>query len=225
MLVILVAAALTVALILLSVLRPLNSPNAPTSDIPQDLPQDPPPGTTPHCPRSVGLCIERNVTRVIDGDTLDIEGGYRIRLVLVDAPELSEVAGPAAEDLLTSLCQSKRALIDEDDEQLGGDPHGRILALVFCAGTNANAALIASPHADTYREFCPASEFRDQAWTGCPTTPPAQDPNCDAAYPDVCIPPPPPDLNCDDVAFDNFRVLPPDPHYFDGDSDGIGCEG
>jgi hypothetical protein len=48
--------------------------------------------------------------------------------------------------------------------------------------------------------------------------------SCDAAYPTVCIPPPPPDLNCKDVPFRNFVVLPPDPHGFDTDHDGIGCE-
>lgn len=48
---------------------------------------------------------------------------------------------------------------------------------------------------------------------------------CDAAYPGVCIPPAPPDLDCKDIAsLKNFRVLPPDPHRFDGDFDGIGCE-
>jgi micrococcal nuclease len=66
-----------------------------------------------------------------------------------------------------------------------------------------------------------------------PTPPPAPEPvpaapprgNCDPAYPDVCIPPPPPDLNCGDVApHCRFRVLAPDPHQFDGDGDGLGCE-
>jgi hypothetical protein len=47
---------------------------------------------------------------------------------------------------------------------------------------------------------------------------------CDSSYPDFCIPPSPPDLNCDDVDGTNFRVLSPDPHGFDGDNDGIGCE-
>jgi endonuclease YncB( thermonuclease family) len=48
---------------------------------------------------------------------------------------------------------------------------------------------------------------------------------CDASYPTVCIPPPPPDLDCKDVPYHNFKVLPPDPHGFDGrDNDGIGCE-
>ncbi|HSH80557.1 MAG TPA: thermonuclease family protein [Herpetosiphonaceae bacterium] len=55
------------------------------------------------------------------------------------------------------------------------------------------------------------------------TTPPRA--GCDAAYPTVCIPSPPPDLDCRNIPHRNFRVLPPDPHRFDSDSDGIGCEG
>lgn len=64
-----------------------------------------------------------------------------------------------------------------------------------------------------------------------PPTPPATttagnplEGNCDAAYPEVCIPPPPPDLDCQDIEACRFRVLPPDPHFFDGDEDGMGCE-
>jgi micrococcal nuclease len=56
-------------------------------------------------------------------------------------------------------------------------------------------------------------------------------------YPHVCIPPAPPDLDCDDggsldpdeVPYKNFTVrhdvVDPDPHGFDGnDNDGVGCE-
>ena len=52
----------------------------------------------------------------------------------------------------------------------------------------------------------------------------AQRENCDPAYPTVCIPPPPPDLDCKDISYRNFQVLQPDPHKFDRDRDGIGCE-
>ena len=55
-----------------------------------------------------------------------------------------------------------------------------------------------------------------------PTIP--EEPVCDPSYPDLCIPPPPPDLGCDDITASDFEVLPPDPHGFDGDNDGIGCE-
>lgn len=57
-----------------------------------------------------------------------------------------------------------------------------------------------------------------------PTPLRAQRSNCSPSYPDVCIPPPPPDLDCGDISHRNFRVLQPDPHRFDGDRDGIGCE-
>jgi PKD repeat protein len=48
---------------------------------------------------------------------------------------------------------------------------------------------------------------------------------CDSSYPSLCIPPPPPDLDCGNGGVpENFRVLPSDPHGFDSDNDGIGCE-
>jgi len=53
------------------------------------------------------------------------------------------------------------------------------------------------------------------------TTPPS---NCDPSYPTVCIPPPPPYLDCPDIPYTNFTVLPPDPHGFDGNHNGVGCE-
>jgi micrococcal nuclease len=55
-----------------------------------------------------------------------------------------------------------------------------------------------------------------------------QQQNCSSAYPDFCIAPPPPDLDCKDIPREkwNFTVLQPnDPHGFDRDKDGIGCEG
>jgi len=48
--------------------------------------------------------------------------------------------------------------------------------------------------------------------------------DCDSSYPDVCISPFPPDLNCNDISDKNFRVEYPDPHGFDREGDGIGCE-
>jgi micrococcal nuclease len=47
---------------------------------------------------------------------------------------------------------------------------------------------------------------------------------CDPSYPTVCIPPYPPDLDCSDVPHKRFKVVGTDPHGFDGDRDGIGCE-
>jgi endonuclease YncB( thermonuclease family) len=119
--------------------------------------------------------VEANVTRVIDGDTLvialDTDGDGaddHVRLVLVDAPELSQNGGTDAKAYLVSMCSGARAMIDEDDFQVGADPYGRILAVVWCHGTNANGALIASGLARTYTRFCPDSEFQNDPWTRCP---------------------------------------------------------
>jgi hypothetical protein len=65
-----------------------------------------------------------------------------------------------------------------------------------------------------------------------PTTPKATTPSplpsyakCDhKSYPTVCIPPYPPDLDCKDIPYKSFKVRRPDPHGFDADGNGIGCE-
>ncbi len=57
-----------------------------------------------------------------------------------------------------------------------------------------------------------------------PTPTPVRQGNCHPAYPDVCIAPPPPDLDCFEIPFLRFKVLRPDPHRFDRDRNGVGCE-
>ena len=47
---------------------------------------------------------------------------------------------------------------------------------------------------------------------------------CYPFYVPVCIPPPPPDLDCEDIPYRDFAVIGPDPHGFDDDGNGIGCE-
>lgn len=49
---------------------------------------------------------------------------------------------------------------------------------------------------------------------------------CDPAYPGVCIPPVSVagDLDCSQISERRFTVLSPDPHNFDGNHDGVGCE-
>ncbi len=58
-------------------------------------------------------------------------------------------------------------------------------------------------------------------------TPPASG-KCHPSYPTVCIPPAPPDLDCHQIPYRRFPVrhdvADPDPHRFDGDGDGVGCE-
>ncbi len=59
----------------------------------------------------------------------------------------------------------------------------------------------------------------DSADPDCKLQPP-----CDPSYPDKCIPSAPPDLDCRDIVYKNFKVSSSDPHGFDRDNDGVGCE-
>jgi hypothetical protein len=61
--------------------------------------------------------------------------------------------------------------------------------------------------------------------TAIPTPAPTSTANCHPSYPSVCIPPPPPDLDCSDIPYRRFPVTGSDPHNFDSDNDGVGCEG
>ena len=47
---------------------------------------------------------------------------------------------------------------------------------------------------------------------------------CDSAYPEACVKSLPPNLNCPDIPNTDFKFLPLDPHGFDRDENGRGCE-
>lgn len=48
--------------------------------------------------------------------------------------------------------------------------------------------------------------------------------SCDDSYPGLCIPPAPPVLTCAQVGVTDFVVDGQDPHGFDPDNDGVGCQ-
>jgi hypothetical protein len=77
-------------------------------------------------------------------------------------------------------------------------------------------------------ELHPVVAFTASSCGSVPAPPPPPPGDCAASYPTVCIPPPPPRLKCSDIPYTNFVVrwdVPrPDPHHFDKDRDGIGCE-
>ena len=114
-------------------------------------------------------CFTGIVTRVVDGDTLDVNG-ERIRLVLVDAPERDTREGPASTEYLRQLCPvGSTALVDQDDLQRT-DAYGRTLAVVWCGDRRVNEELIRTGRARLYGRFCRESEFGAEPWAlelGC----------------------------------------------------------
>jgi micrococcal nuclease len=74
------------------------------------------------------VCV---VARIVDGDTLVCADGVRVRLLLIDAPELSQgAAGEASRRALASLAPAgTRLRLDLDVQPL--DRYGRTLAYLW----------------------------------------------------------------------------------------------
>jgi micrococcal nuclease len=104
------------------------------------------------------------VTKVIDGDTLDING-IRIRLALVDTPELNQPGYDRAKEFVESLCLGKKGELDVDSGQRRGDRHGREIGVVYCDGVNMNEKLMSSKLAKILVQFCDITEFSSENWT------------------------------------------------------------
>jgi len=88
------------------------------------------------------------VTRVIDGDTIVLWNGDRVRYIGIDTPETwnkVEYFGPEATEANRKLVEGKEVRL-EFDVQLS-DHYGRLLAYVFVDGTFVNAWLVENGYA------------------------------------------------------------------------------
>lgn len=116
------------------------------------------------------------VTRVIDGDTLQVDRETTIRLALVDTPERGELGYEEASSFTRLKCPVGTTVVyDADDGQKEGS-YGRLIAMVWCTGHGTNAAvslndlLLVHGFAEIDKRFCSASEFGDDEWAkrgGC----------------------------------------------------------
>lgn len=112
---------------------------------------------------STAGCLTGQVNRVVDGDTLEIDG-VMVRLALVNAPEMDTAEGVAAAAFARSVCPAgSLAVLDEDDGQREGS-YGRMIAEVWCGGRSLNGELVAAGHGDVLTFYCPASEFLARWW-------------------------------------------------------------
>jgi hypothetical protein len=76
------------------------------------------------------------ITGVVDGDTVKLADGRRVRLVGYDAYELSEPLGRLARDELERLCLGEAYLDVDDLEPL--DRYGRTLGYMWCRRSDGN---------------------------------------------------------------------------------------
>ena len=86
-----------------------------------------------------------NVSKVVDGDTITVSNGEKVRLIQIDTPELAskECYGIQAKSELTKLLnQAGEVSLTSDPNLDEVDKYGRLLRYVFIGNTNLNLKLI-----------------------------------------------------------------------------------
>ena len=103
------------------------------------------------------------VERVVDGDTLLLQSGERVRLIGVDTPEIKhpkkpvEYFGKEASAFTRRVVEEKRVRLEFDQANAARghkDRYGRTLAYVFLEdGTLLNAEIIKQGYGHAYTQF------------------------------------------------------------------------
>jgi endonuclease YncB( thermonuclease family) len=186
-------------------------------------PPPPPPGTV-------------TVSRVIDGDTIEVSDGNRVRLIGIDTPERGECGYDEATAALRSLIGGAQVRLvpgARDDV----DRYGRLLRYVEADGMDANLEMVRSGLAITRYDSRDGygRHDREDAYVAAERAAPSS--ACRAAPVPTTATPPPPDPGGVDPQFGTCReakangfgpygrgVDPEYSWYRDADSDGIVCE-
>ena len=86
------------------------------------------------------------VVRVVDGDTFEIEGGIKVRLIGVDTPEMKnknktiDCFALEAKNKLTSMISGKDVVLVKDVSET--DKYGRLLRYVYLGDEFVNDSLV-----------------------------------------------------------------------------------
>ncbi len=125
-----------------------------------------------------------DVARVIDGDTVELADGRRVRYLMVDTPESTtetECFGPEAKQFNTDLVAGKQIELRFDVER--ADDFGRLLAWVTVGGVEINPEIVERgygcvlhipPNGDARAEEFEEIELRARTlglglWAACPS--------------------------------------------------------
>ncbi len=104
------------------------------------------------CTEDAILC-----TTIIDGDTFELETGEKVRLIGIDAPELSQPGGEESRQYLTQLILNKGVTLERGYEER--DNYNRLLRFVYIDDVCINEEMIRQGYAearyltDSIREY------------------------------------------------------------------------
>lgn len=100
-------------------------------------------------------------TQVVDGDTIYLDNGKKVRFVGVNTPERGVDGYITSKNFVQKLCLNKEVGLDIDDSK-HTDKYGRTLAVVIVDGKNVNEMLLKEGLAEIM--YIPPSEFYPYTW-------------------------------------------------------------
>ena len=103
-----------------------------------------------------GVC-----TYVVDGDTIYLDNGKKVRFVGVNTPERGVEGYITSKNFVQKLCLNKKVGLDIDNSK-HSDKYGRTLAVVIVDGRNVNEMLLKEGLAEVM--YIPPSEFYPYNW-------------------------------------------------------------
>lgn len=83
---------------------------------------------------------EALVTKIIDGDTIVVEGGYHVRILSIDADEKNHPCYEAASKRLEELVLNKKVILEKDISDV--DQYKRCLRYIFWDKQNIGLELV-----------------------------------------------------------------------------------
>lgn len=194
---------------------------APVETVPPTTEAPPPPAP-----------VTYTVVDVVDGDTIDLDNGERVRLVGIDAPEGGVCGSGEAVSAMRNGVLGRQVILESSDEDR--DVYGRWLRYVIVDGYDVGGALLSAGlaiprynstdgygwhprEAEYFAIAAPPLAHCSDDVAPAPAPVPALSPPSDVRY-----------ANCDDVrAHGADPIYPGDPGWqekFDRDNDGVGCE-
>lgn len=93
------------------------------------------------------------VTRVIDGDTFETETGEKVRLIGINAPEISDIFGQEAKQYLSDLIENKTVDLQTDKISNDRDRYQRLLRYVIRDGVDINKKMVSDGYAFAYLKY------------------------------------------------------------------------
>jgi micrococcal nuclease len=101
------------------------------------------------------ICIgtPAKVKRIIDGDTFETEAGEKVRLIGINAPEISDIFGQEAKQHLASLIGGRDIELQSDQISSDRDRYNRLLRYVVLNGVDINRQMLLDGYAFAYLKY------------------------------------------------------------------------